>query len=346
MADLTPLLAFRWSPRAFDPTAALTAAEAASLLEAARWAPSAGNGQPWRFALGHRDDETCKRILVSLAEADQRWARHAAALLLGAHTGGDPERYAYDLGQAVAHLTVQATALGLYVRQTAAASTRAGLAADLDLPAGIRPLVVAAVGRLGDPSACPGSCCRRETGLRRRHPVRRCCCCTWTRRRRATAEPAADPGGCDSGSQAPDRPSHPPVSSRRVTLSCGRRTFSLVAATRPDRPAPRRGVEPRRPAHPSLLSAPSGIADPAPRRHLPIADATCSGSTPSWLNLGSPTLRPIRSPGSVPAGCRTTATSRTTSSSGSTCPTAPGRPGTSRPRPAGARSTCATATRR
>ena len=58
MADLTPLLAFRWSPRAFDPAAELTPAEAASLLEAARWAPSVGNGQPWRFALGHRDDET------------------------------------------------------------------------------------------------------------------------------------------------------------------------------------------------------------------------------------------------------------------------------------------------
>ncbi|NBE85226.1 nitroreductase family protein [Micromonospora rubida] len=177
MADLTPLLAFRWSPRAFDPTATLPLAEAASLLEAARWAPSAGNRQPWRFALGHRDDETYKRILVSLPASEQRWARHAAALLLGAHLTagladgpGPGGRAAYDLGQAVAHLTVQATALGLYVRQLAAFDA-AGLAADLELPAGIRPLVVAAVGRLGDPFGLPEELRRQEIGLRRRHPL-------------------------------------------------------------------------------------------------------------------------------------------------------------------------------
>ncbi|WP_405101447.1 nitroreductase family protein [Micromonospora sp. NBC_01412] len=204
MADLTPLLAFRWSPRAFDPTATLPPAEAASLLEAARWAPSAGNRQPWRFALGHRDDETYKRILVSLPAAEQRWARHAAALLLGAHLTADPAdpvggadgveraggadrsagvgggrgptvpgpagRAAYDLGQAVAHLTVQATALGLYVRQLAAFDAT-GLAADLELPAGIRPLVVAAVGRLGDPFGLPEELRRQEIGLRRRRPL-------------------------------------------------------------------------------------------------------------------------------------------------------------------------------
>ncbi|MCX4469554.1 nitroreductase family protein [Micromonospora sp. NBC_01655] len=207
MADLTPLLAFRWSPRAFDPTATLPPADAASLLEAARWAPSAGNRQPWRFALGHRDDETYKRILVNLPAAEQRWARHAAALLLGAHLTAEPAgdadggawagtqghaagpadsagvggdhgpavagpagRAAYDLGQAVAHLTVQATALGLYVRQLAAFDA-AGLAADLELPAGIRPLVVAAVGRLGDPFSLPEELLRQETGLRRRRPL-------------------------------------------------------------------------------------------------------------------------------------------------------------------------------
>jgi nitroreductase len=190
MADLTPLLAFRWSPRAFDPTATLTAAEADSLLEAARWAPSAGNGQPWRFALGHRDDETHKRILVNLPAEERRWARHAAALLLAAHltatedapsagateddrsagAAGEGGREAYDLGQAVAHLTVQATALGLHVRQIARLD-RAGLAADLELPAGVRPLVVAAVGRLGDPFSLPEELRDRETGLRRRRPV-------------------------------------------------------------------------------------------------------------------------------------------------------------------------------
>lgn len=174
MADLTPLLAFRWSPRAFDPNAELTGDEAASLLEAARWAPSAGNAQPWRFALGHRPDETWKRILVSLPEPDQGWARHAAALVVGAYTapvdGGVAERAAYDLGQAVAHLTVQATALGLHVRQLTRFD-RAGLATELDLAAGIRPLVVAVIGRLGDPATLPPGLRTREIALRRRHPL-------------------------------------------------------------------------------------------------------------------------------------------------------------------------------
>ncbi|MEU5723737.1 nitroreductase family protein [Micromonospora sp. NPDC047738] len=170
MADLTPLLAFRWSPRAFDPEVELAGDDAASLLEAARWAPSAGNAQPWRFALGHRQDETWKRILVNLPEHDQTWARHAAALVVGAHTGGDPERAAYDLGQAVAHLTVQASALGLHVHQLTRFD-RAGLATELELAPGIRPLVVAAVGRLGDPYALPAELRARETALRRRHPL-------------------------------------------------------------------------------------------------------------------------------------------------------------------------------
>jgi nitroreductase len=170
MVDLTPLLAFRWSPRAFDPAARLTGDEAASLLEAARWAPSTGNGQPWRFALGHRDEETWKRILVNLPADDQGWARHASALVLGAHVGGGAERAAYELGQAMAHLTVQATALGLHAHQLTRLD-RAGLAADLDLPPHVRPLVVTAVGRLGDPYALPADLRARETGLRHRHPV-------------------------------------------------------------------------------------------------------------------------------------------------------------------------------
>ncbi|MBM0226938.1 MULTISPECIES: nitroreductase family protein [Micromonospora] len=170
MADLTPLLAFRWSPRSFDPDAELAGDEASSLLEAARWAPSAGNAQPWRFALGHRQDETWKRILVSLAAGDQHWVRHASALVVGAHTGGDAERAAYDLGQAIAHLTVQATALGLHVHQLTRFD-RAGLAAELDLSPEVRPVVVAAVGRLGDPLALPEELRRQETGLRHRHPL-------------------------------------------------------------------------------------------------------------------------------------------------------------------------------
>ncbi|MEU5548179.1 nitroreductase family protein [Micromonospora sp. NPDC047793] len=170
MTDLTPVLAFRWSPRSFDPVAELPRAEAATLLEAARWAPSVGNRQPWRFALGHRDDQTFKRILVNLAPAEQRWAGRAGALVLGAYRRTEQAFAAYDLGQAVAHLTVQATARGLHVRQVTDFD-RAGLIADLDLPADVRPYVVVAVGQLGDPLSLPADLLADETSLRHRRPL-------------------------------------------------------------------------------------------------------------------------------------------------------------------------------
>lgn len=175
MVELSPLLAARWSPHAFDPEATVTDTDVLSLLEAARWAPSAGNSQPWRFIVGQRDDETYKRILTNVGPADQRWAGNASLLLLGAHTatipaGCPPTQAAYDLGQAVAHLTIQATALHLYAHQLAGIDL-AGLRIDLDLPVGVRPHVVVAVGRLGDPLALPDDLRRWETGLRQRQPL-------------------------------------------------------------------------------------------------------------------------------------------------------------------------------
>ncbi|MFF5215066.1 nitroreductase family protein [Micromonospora sp. NPDC000442] len=170
MTDLTPLLAFRWSPRSFDPIAELTPAEVTTLLEAARWAPSVDNRQPWRFAVGHREDETFKRILVNLPAGEQRWAGRASVLLLAAYHSTDNPFAAYDLGQAVAHLTVQATALGLHVRQVTELD-RPGLVADLDLPSEVRPYVVTAVGQLGDPFSLPADLLVRETSLRHRQPL-------------------------------------------------------------------------------------------------------------------------------------------------------------------------------
>ncbi|HYN97137.1 MAG TPA: nitroreductase family protein [Pilimelia sp.] len=175
MPELHPLLATRWSPRAFDPVAELTPAEVASLLEAARWAPSLGNSQPWRFVVGLRDSESHKRILVHLPDADQGWAGAAAALMVAAHLtvgadGAPLPRAAYDLGQAVAHLTVQASALGLYAHQLAGVDAEA-LRAELDLPAELAIPTVVAVGGLGNPAALPAGLRERELALRDRRPV-------------------------------------------------------------------------------------------------------------------------------------------------------------------------------
>lgn len=171
MSELHPLLATRWSPLAFDPVAALSDDDLASLLEAARWAPSMANSQPWRFVVGHRDDVTHKRILANLSVDCQRWAGAAAALLVAGHVV-DPAltHAAYDLGQAVAHLTVQATALRLHVHQIADFAA-AGLHADLEMPADLRPTTVIAIGPLGDPASLPPDLRAWETALRSRHPM-------------------------------------------------------------------------------------------------------------------------------------------------------------------------------
>lgn len=175
MPELHPLLASRWSPRAFDPVAKLTLAELSSLLEAARWAPSSANSQPWRFLVGLRDEETHKRIFANLDASNQRWSGDASALIVAAHvtngTHGRPLPHAaYDLGQAVAHLSVQASALGLYVHQLGGFDAE-GLRADLDLPAGLALETVLAVGRLGDPEVLPADLRTRELGLRSRRPA-------------------------------------------------------------------------------------------------------------------------------------------------------------------------------
>jgi nitroreductase len=175
MTQLSPLLAYRWSPRAFDPASTVADTELASMLEAARWAPSNGNSQPWRFLVGRRDDEAYKRILACLAPGNQRWAGRAAVLLLGAYTATDPAgaplpHAAYDLGQAMAHLTVQATALRLHVHQMGGFDA-AAIRAELELPEGVRPMVVAAIGQAGDPRILPEDLQVRETALRQRRPV-------------------------------------------------------------------------------------------------------------------------------------------------------------------------------
>lgn len=174
MLSLHPLLADRRSSRAFDAAAEVTSQELASLLEAARWAPSNRNSQPWRFAIGRRDDEIHKRIFATLTEDNQRWALQAPVLLVGAYVTGATDRplphAEYDLGQAVAHLTVQAAFLGLRVRQMGGFDRRA-LHTELALSADVRPHVVVAVGRPGDLDSLPADIRDKELAARTREPI-------------------------------------------------------------------------------------------------------------------------------------------------------------------------------
>lgn len=149
--EIHPLLRGRASSRRFDAGATLTDAELASLLEAARWAPSRGNTQNRRFIVGRRGDETFDGIFAALGRGNSAWAGQASALVAAVApvATGEPRidlLEAYDLGQAVAHLSLQAESLGLAMRQMAGfdptvVQERFGIDDDH------APLVVFAVGR-------------------------------------------------------------------------------------------------------------------------------------------------------------------------------------------------------
>ncbi|MET1044649.1 MAG: nitroreductase family protein [Microbacteriaceae bacterium] len=174
-STLLPPIAARWSPRAFDPRATLDDDTVDTLLEAARWAPSASNTQPWRFIVGRRGSAEFDAIVTGLLGFNQAWAPRASALIVSLtethDSHGNPYRWgAYDVGQAVAHLAIQAVSDGLAVHQMGGFDA-AILRSAFDLPESLVPLSVTAVGRHGDATDLPESLQQREAAPRARKPL-------------------------------------------------------------------------------------------------------------------------------------------------------------------------------
>lgn len=173
-APLHPLLHERWSPRGFDTAHRLSPEQLTTLLEAARWAPSASNTQPWRFAVTERGTAAHTAVLDALAPGNQVWAPAASVLIIVAAEKTAPDGTerpwaVYDTGQAVAHLSVQAQHDGLAVHQLGGfdADRIAGL---LGTP-GLTPLVVLAVGRRDEFAVLAEPFATRETAPRDRLPL-------------------------------------------------------------------------------------------------------------------------------------------------------------------------------
>lgn len=176
--DLTlqPLIARRWSPRAFDGRA-VPPDVMARLFEAARWAPSCFNEQPWRFVVARRaDDAAYQRLLGCLVPANQTWAGKAPVLGLSIASlrfekNGKDNRHAWhDVGLAVAQLTMQAMAEGLFVHQMA------GIDADkaretYAIPERFAPVAGLAIGYPGDPASLPDDLRERERAPRSRRAL-------------------------------------------------------------------------------------------------------------------------------------------------------------------------------
>jgi nitroreductase len=171
------LLKRRWSPRTFADRQ-VEPDKLRSLLEAARWAPSSYNEQPWVFLVGTRDrPEEHDRVLGCLVEFNQTWAKSAPVLMLTcAHLAfdrnGQPNRHAFhDVGLAMANLTVQATAEGLAVHQMAGIVPEKVRAA-FSVPDGWEPVAAAAIGYVGDPNKMDDKLRQRELAPSTRKPLR------------------------------------------------------------------------------------------------------------------------------------------------------------------------------
>lgn len=175
-APIHDLLARRWSPRAFDERL-VEDDTLRTLFEAARWAPSSSNEQPWRFIVATKDRETeWNRLFNCLVEGNQKWAFRAPVLALSvAHMNFEddekPNRHAFhDTGLAAENLVLQATASGLVAHQMAGFDVEKARV-DLCIPAGYEPVAMIAIGYPGNPDSLSERLRERELRPRSRRPI-------------------------------------------------------------------------------------------------------------------------------------------------------------------------------
>jgi nitroreductase len=170
-------LACRWSPVAFSERP-VEQEKLLSVLEAARWAPSSRNEQPWGYLVARKEEsQNFEALLGVLASANRAWAGKAPILILTmAHTvwerDGAPNRHGfYDLGQSIANLVMQGTALGLFAHQMGGFDVEAARAR-FHIPVGWEPVSVVALGYRDEPESLPESLRGRELSQRSRKPLK------------------------------------------------------------------------------------------------------------------------------------------------------------------------------
>jgi len=163
---INELTRHRWSPRAYS-DAPVEREKLQSLFEAARWAPSSGNEQPWRFIVGIKPGPEWDQVFRCLDPGNQRWCHNipVLAIICGKSTytkNGKPNHtFLYETGQAAAHASAEAVRLGLYFHQMS------GFYPDLArtvfaIPDDYIPIAAMAVGYSGDPVTLPEDLRLRE----------------------------------------------------------------------------------------------------------------------------------------------------------------------------------------
>ncbi len=174
MQQIEYLILKRWSPRAFS-TRMVEADKLEALFEAARWAPSSGNRQPWHFVYATRDGEpeSWQKLYDALDDGNRRWNGNVPLLIaivahLNSGRDGKPNRHAiYDTGQSVSMITLQATKMGLFAHQMAGFYPEKVKEA-MNIPDGFDVIAMMAVGYMGNKEDLPEPYRTRETQPRTR----------------------------------------------------------------------------------------------------------------------------------------------------------------------------------
>jgi nitroreductase len=170
------LIQNRWSPRAFSDKP-VSPETLRSLFEAARWAPSSNNAQPWAFIVATKGEpEAYANILSTLVEFNQSWAKHAPLIGIAVSEmefarNQHPNRNAfYDTGAAMSQLSTEATARELFVHQMAGFDPHKAIEV-LHIPKGWEPIAAFVIGYAGDPHSLPEGLRERELAPRSRKPL-------------------------------------------------------------------------------------------------------------------------------------------------------------------------------
>ncbi len=170
------LIQNRWSPRAFS-SKPVEQKNLLTLFEAARWAASSMNEQPWRFIYATRDQaERFNKLLSCLAEGNKVWAVNAPALILTLvkthfEYNNEYNKWAlHDLGLAIGNLTTQASALDLYVHSMGGFSTEKAKKL-FSISSQYEPVTIIAAGYIGNPDTLPDDLRKSEIAVQQRKPL-------------------------------------------------------------------------------------------------------------------------------------------------------------------------------
>lgn len=172
VVPVNEVIAIRRSPRSLDEQASISDVDLLGILEAARWAPSAFNGQPWRFFVGKRGDATFDQILSALVEFNQGWAKNASALILVAaqptrDDGSIHADYQFDCGLAVSQLVIETHDRGLVAHQMTGFDKEKART-NVEMASELVPIVVIAIGKQDSHEKLSAGLAEREIAPRGR----------------------------------------------------------------------------------------------------------------------------------------------------------------------------------